>query len=80
MNTRIKRIKIKLDVPESVIRYYELHSHWENEGGATPARKEPFNLELPIQKGDLLKVVSGVTDVRDGEAFYIADVEILTDQ
>ncbi len=76
MDSRIKQIKIKLNVPESAARYYEQHSKWENEGGAAPASEHSFQFELPFKKGDVLRVVSGLVDVRNGEAFYVADVEV----
>ncbi len=75
MDSIIRQIKIKLNVPESTARYYERHTKWEDEGGATPVLTEPFQFDLPFEKGDLLKVLSGVVDIRNGEVFYIVDVE-----
>jgi hypothetical protein len=80
MESTIKQIKIKLNVPESAARYYELHAKWEDEGGASPGISKPFQPELPFEKGDLLRVVSGVVDVRDGEMFYIVDVEKVSEE
>lgn len=80
MEPTIKQIKIKLNIPESAARYYELQSKWENEGGATPVSQEPFQLDLPFEKGDLLRVVSGVVDIRKGEAIYIVDVEKISEE
>ena len=75
MDPSTKQIIIKLDIPEKAARYYEQHSKWEDEGGATMGT-DRFPFDVPFEKGDLLRVISAVVDVRDGEVFYIADVEV----
>jgi hypothetical protein len=72
------QIRIKIDVPESTIAYYRLQKQWENEGGATAYtiddEKIP-NIKVPLEKGDIFRVLGGVTDFENGEIIFTADIQ-----
>ncbi|PWN06539.1 hypothetical protein [Rhodohalobacter mucosus] len=74
----MKRIKIKLNVPESTVEYYHLMEQWENEGGAIPVKSKEDLIpgdKIPFSEGDTFRVVSGSIDLIDEAFYYIVDVE-----
>jgi len=75
MDSKPKQIKVKLNVSEKAASYFKSQKNWEGEGGAAHDAAKIPNIDLPFEKGDLLKVLSGVVDVRDGEVVYLVDVQ-----
>ena len=76
----MKRIKIKLDVPESTVAYYRLMEQWENEGGAIPVKTKEDLIpgdEIPFSAGDTLRVASGSIDLIDDAFYYIVDIDLI---
>lgn len=77
----MKRIKIKLDVPESTVDYYHLMEQWENEGGAIPVKSKQNLIpgdQIPFSAGDTIRIVSGSIDLINDEFYYIVDVDLVT--
>lgn len=77
----MKRIKIKLDVPESTVDYYHLMEKWENEGGAIPVKSKEDLIpgdKIPFSAGDTLRVASGSIDLIDDAFYYIVDVDLVS--
>lgn len=78
----MKRIKIKLDVPESTVAYFRLMERWENEGGSIPVKSKEDLIsgdQIPFSVGDTFRVTSGSIDLRDGAFYYIVDIELLSE-
>ena len=78
----MKRIKIKLDVPESTVAYYRLMEQWENEGGAIPVRSKEDLIpgdQIPFSAGDTIRAASGSIDLVDDAFYYIVDIEIISE-
>ncbi len=75
MDSKPKRIKIKLDLPEKAATYFKRQKNWESEGGAPHDAEKLPDVDLPFEKGDVVKILSGVVDVKDGEVVYVADVQ-----
>lgn len=78
----MKRIKIKLDVPESTVAYFRLMDRWENEGGSIPVKSKEDLIsgdQIPFSVGDTFRVTSGSIDLMDGAFYYISDIEILSE-
>ena len=78
MDSKPKRIKIKLDLPEKAATYFKRQKIWESEGGAPHDAEKLPDVDLPFEKGDVVKILSGVVDVKDGEVVYVADVQIVS--
>lgn len=77
----MKRIKIRLDVPESTVDYYHLMEQWENEGGAIPVRSKEDLIpsdQIPFSAGDTIRIVSGSVDLIEDEFYYIVDVDLVS--
>lgn len=77
MKSEIQQIKIKLDVPQEVIEYFQLEQKWENEGGAIPSNQESeieHNIQLPLKPGLCYCVMDGRLEVEDGLLIYVADL------
>lgn len=73
-------LKIKLNVPKSVVDYFRLQQVWENEGGAISALSNTSpgdDVNLPLQPGTTFKVVSGQFEVEDDTLYYIAEITSL---
>ncbi len=82
MDTEIKQLKIKLDVPDGTIAYYRLQQQWENEGGAVKILSKESLVpaeKLPFTAGDCFRVIGGSVDLIDEEFYYIVDIEIITE-
>ena len=70
-------LKVKLDVPKSVIEYFRLQQVWENEGGAIltiPEASFDHEIHIPLNPGDSFKVVSGKLAVEDNSLYFVAEV------
>lgn len=74
-------IKIKLNLSEKTARYFQMQKQWENEGGATANlidEDEIPQIRLPMEKGDFFRVLGGVTDFKNGEVIFTADIQKVT--
>lgn len=80
METKPKRINIKLDLPEKAASYFKRQKKWESEGGAPHNVEETPLVDVPFEKGDMVKILSGVVDVKDGEVVYVADVQKISQE
>jgi len=81
MDSNLKQIKIKLDVPENAIAYKSLREQWENEGGATESISSNELIlvdQLPFKPGDIFKVIACRENVIEGELFLLADIKQVT--
>ncbi len=77
----MKRIKIKLDVPESTMDYYHLMEQWENEGGAIPVKSKEDLIpsdRIPFSAGDTIRIASGSIDLIEEAFYYIVDVDLVS--
>lgn len=75
MQSNTFQIKIKMDVPNSVIEYLKLQQIWENEGGALKKRDhtlQEYNLCIPLSSGNSFRVVCGYMDLEADSLYYIA--------
>ncbi|HKL14005.1 MAG TPA: hypothetical protein VJ915_00145 [Balneolaceae bacterium] len=77
----MKRIKIRLDVPESTVDYYHLMEQWENEGGAIPVKSKEDLIpgdQIPFSAGDTIRIVSGSVDLIEDAFYYIVDMDLVS--
>ncbi|MDZ7717663.1 MAG: hypothetical protein U5K72_02440 [Balneolaceae bacterium] len=77
MKSEIQIIKIKLDVPDSVIEYFQREQQWENEGGAIPRNEEAeleHDIQVPLKPGISYFVMDGRLDIDGDHLYYIADI------
>ena len=78
----MKRINIKLDIPESPVAYYHLMEQWENEGGAVPVKSKENLItgdKIPFSEGDTFRVASGSIDLKDDAFYYIVDIDLVSE-
>jgi hypothetical protein len=76
----MKRINIKLDIPEATIAYYRLQDQWENEGGSIPVKSKEDLIpgdKLPFSPGDTFRVAACSIDLIDDAFYYIVDIDLL---
>jgi hypothetical protein len=74
MNTSIQlQLQVKLNVPATVIQYFETMEQWENEGGRPVPAHEYIN--LPLKPGEVFKVQSGRMIFEDKHVYYLANIE-----
>ena len=78
MKSSIKQIKIKLNVPETIIAYFRLQEKWENEGGAIRIMSKDDLIpdeKIPFAPGELFRVLSASIELIDDTFYYIVNVE-----
>ncbi|NBC66734.1 MAG: hypothetical protein GVY07_13890 [Bacteroidetes bacterium] len=77
MKSEVRQIKIRLDVPQEVIEYFQLEQKWENEGGAIPRNEKAeieHDIKAPLKPGMCYYVMDGHFEVQDKQLLYVADI------
>ncbi|MCG2587332.1 hypothetical protein [Rhodohalobacter sulfatireducens] len=77
MNSEVWQIKIKLDVPQEVIEYFQLEQQWENEGGAITKNEKAeieHDIKAPLKPGMCYYVMDGRFEIQDNNLLYVADI------
>lgn len=77
MKSEIQQIKIKLNVPQEVIDYFQREQQWENEGGSVPRNQNAeleHDIEIPLKPGLCYFVMDGRFEIEDNDLLYIANI------
>jgi hypothetical protein len=78
MKTNVRQLKIKLEVPQDVIKYFQLKEQWENERGSISSncRAELGNeIQAPLTPGFSYTVIDGRFMIEENDLFYIVNIK-----